>query len=135
MKFVVALLLAQVSSIRLRQSQNLAMSYAPVSAEYMQLSADPAPAAAKAAPAQPTAKQAAAAKAAQPVVEEPPKGAESDAKEKTAKHAAIVKENAADLRSNAAIWAGHGAPPPLTAGDIATMAAPRPGFDPSLNPN
>jgi len=39
------------------------------------------------------------------------------------------------MRSNAAIWAGHGAPPPLTAGDIATMAAPRPGFDPSLNPN
>jgi len=47
------------------------MSYAP--AEYMQLSADPAPAAA---PAQPTAKQAAAAKAAQPIVEEPVKGAQ-----------------------------------------------------------
>jgi len=38
------------------------------------------------------------------------------------------------MKSNAAIWAGHGAPPPLTAGDIAAMAAPRPGFDPSLNP-
>jgi hypothetical protein len=38
------------------------------------------------------------------------------------------------MRSNAAIWGGHGAPPPLSHGDIATMAAPRPGFDPSLNP-
>jgi len=38
------------------------------------------------------------------------------------------------MKSNAAIWAGHGAPPPLSAGDTATMAAPRPGFDPSLNP-
>ena len=47
----------------------------------------------------------------------------------------MKEEHAKDLKSNAAIWAGHGAPPPLTAGDIATMAAPRPGFDPSLNPN
>ena len=38
------------------------------------------------------------------------------------------------MGSNAATWAGHGTPPPLTAGDTATMAAPRPGFDPSLNP-
>jgi len=38
------------------------------------------------------------------------------------------------MKSNAATWAGHGTPPPLTAGDTATMAAPRPGFDPSLNP-
>ena len=38
------------------------------------------------------------------------------------------------MKSNAAIWAGHGAPPPLTHGDIATMAAPRAGFDPSLQP-
>jgi len=38
------------------------------------------------------------------------------------------------MKSNAAIWAGSGAPPPLSKGDIATMAAPRPGFDPSLNP-
>ena len=45
------------------------------------------------------------------------------------------KKHAADMGSNAAIWAGHGAPPPLTAGDIQTMAAPRPGFDPTLNPN
>ena len=39
------------------------------------------------------------------------------------------------MKSNAAIWAGAGAPPPLSPGDIATMAAPRPGFDPSLNPH
>ena len=38
------------------------------------------------------------------------------------------------MGSNAATWAGHGAPPPLTAGDAETMASPRPGFDPSLNP-
>ena len=38
------------------------------------------------------------------------------------------------MESKAATWAGHGAPPPLTAGDTAVMAAPRPGFDPSLNP-
>ena len=38
------------------------------------------------------------------------------------------------MKSNAAIWAGSGAPPPLTKGDTATMAAPRPGMDPSLNP-
>ena len=46
----------------------------------------------------------------------------------------MKEEHAKDLKSNAAIWAGHGAPPPLTAGDTAVMAAPRPGFDPSLNP-
>lgn len=38
------------------------------------------------------------------------------------------------MRSTAATWAGHGTPPAITAGDTATMAAPRPGFDPSLNP-
>jgi len=38
------------------------------------------------------------------------------------------------MGSTAATWAGSGAPPPITAGDTATMAAPRPGFDPSLNP-
>lgn len=38
------------------------------------------------------------------------------------------------MGSKAATWAGHGTPPPLTAGDTAVMAAPRPGFDPSLNP-
>lgn len=38
------------------------------------------------------------------------------------------------MKSNAAIWAGPGAPPPLTHGDIATIAAPRAGFDPSLQP-
>jgi len=37
------------------------------------------------------------------------------------------------MKSNAATWAGDGVPPPLTAGDVATMAAPRPGFDPSLH--
>jgi hypothetical protein len=39
------------------------------------------------------------------------------------------------MKSTAATWAGHGAPPPITAGDTAVMAAPRPGFDPSLNPD
>jgi len=38
------------------------------------------------------------------------------------------------MMSSAATWAGDGTPPPLTAGDTATMAAPRPGFDPSLYP-
>ena len=38
------------------------------------------------------------------------------------------------MKSSAATWAGHGTPPPLTAGDTATMAAPRPGFDATLNP-
>jgi hypothetical protein len=38
------------------------------------------------------------------------------------------------MGSTAAIWAGHGTPPAITAGDTAVMAAPRPGFDPSLNP-
>jgi len=38
------------------------------------------------------------------------------------------------MGSIAATWAGSGAPPQVTAGDTATMAAPRPGFDPSLNP-
>ena len=38
------------------------------------------------------------------------------------------------MKSTAAIWAGHGTPPPLSVGDVAVMAAPRPGFDPSLNP-
>ena len=109
------------------------MSYA--AAEYMQLSADPAPVAA---PAQPTAKQAAAAKAAQPVAEatQPAnKDASHAADELEAKAAHIAKRNEVDMRSVAATWAGHGTPPPLTAGDIATMTAPRPGFDPSLNPN
>lgn len=38
------------------------------------------------------------------------------------------------MKSNAAIWAGSGAPPPLTAGDTAAMAAPRGHMDASLNP-
>ena len=38
------------------------------------------------------------------------------------------------MASSAATWAGSGAPPQITDGDTATMAAPRPGFDPSLNP-
>ena len=38
------------------------------------------------------------------------------------------------MHSTAATWAGPGAPPPITAGDTATMAAPKGGFDPSLNP-
>jgi hypothetical protein len=43
-------------------------------------------------------------------------------------------KHAGDMGSTAATWAGSGAPPQITAGDTATMAAPRPGFDPSLNP-
>jgi len=38
------------------------------------------------------------------------------------------------MLSGAATWAGPGTPPDLSHGDVATMAAPRPGFDPSLNP-
>jgi len=38
------------------------------------------------------------------------------------------------MGSIAATWAGSGAPPPLSSGDAETMASPRPGFDPSLNP-
>lgn len=37
------------------------------------------------------------------------------------------------MTSKAATYAGPN-PPPLTPGDVETMAAPRPGFDPSLNP-
>lgn len=59
---------------------------------------------------------------------------EADARDKEEKLKAVKKTNAEEMKSNAAIWAGHGAPPPLTAGDTETMAAPRPGFDPSLNP-
>ena len=46
----------------------------------------------------------------------------------------MEKKHAGDMGSTAAIWAGSGAPPQITAGDTAVMAAPRPGFDPSLNP-
>ena len=38
------------------------------------------------------------------------------------------------MKSNAAIWAGSGAPPQITAGDTAAMAAPVAGFDSSLQP-
>ena len=38
------------------------------------------------------------------------------------------------MKSNAAIWAGSGAPPQITAGDTAAMAAPVAGFDASLQP-
>jgi len=38
------------------------------------------------------------------------------------------------MKSIAATWAGHGAPPPLSAGDVAAMAAPVAGFDASLSP-
>ena len=38
------------------------------------------------------------------------------------------------MGSIAATWAGSGAPPQITSGDTAAMAAPRAGFDPSLNP-
>ena len=44
----------------------------------------------------------------------------------------MVVDHTADMKSTAAIYGGPGAPPPLTAGDIGTMAAPRAGFDPSL---
>ena len=91
---------------------------------------------AKAEPASTSPKAEAAKKAAEPIVEEnkAPKSAESDAKEKEAKAKAITAENKKDMKSVAATWAGSGAPPPLSKGDVATMAAPRPGFDPSLNP-
>ena len=46
----------------------------------------------------------------------------------------MQKAHAADMKSTAAIWAGSGAPPPVTPGDIATMAAPKAGFDASLQP-
>lgn len=36
------------------------------------------------------------------------------------------------MKSTAATWAGSGAPPQITAGDTAAMAAPKGGFDPSL---
>lgn len=91
----------------------------------------------EAAPAEPSPKQEAAAKAAQPLVTKPhvsEKDAKTDADEKAAKAVDIAEKNEKDMRSNAAIWAGHGAPPQITAGDTATMSAPRPGFDPSLNP-
>lgn len=39
------------------------------------------------------------------------------------------------MKSDAAIWAGEGAPPQLTAGDTAAMAAPRGNIDPSLSPD
>lgn len=38
------------------------------------------------------------------------------------------------MQSTAATWAGHGTPPPISPGDTETMAAKRPGFDPTLNP-
>ena len=44
----------------------------------------------------------------------------------------MQKAHAADMASTAAIWAGSGAPPAVTAGDVATMAAPKGGFDASL---
>jgi len=46
----------------------------------------------------------------------------------------ISVEGAKDMESNAAIWAGHGTPLAVTPGDVETMAAPKAGFDPSLNP-
>jgi len=46
----------------------------------------------------------------------------------------MTKANEADMTSSAATWAGSGAPPPLTAGDTAAMAAPKAGFDASLQP-
>ena len=46
----------------------------------------------------------------------------------------MTKANEADMTSSAATWAGSGAPPPLTAGDTAAMAAPVAGFDASLQP-
>ena len=36
------------------------------------------------------------------------------------------------MESKGATWAGHGTPPPVTPGDVETMAAPKAGFDPSL---
>merc|ERR1712176_1397553 len=47
--------------------------------------------------------------------------AAQDADEKAAKHAKIAADNEKDMGSNAAIWAGSGAAPPITAGDTAAM--------------
>jgi hypothetical protein len=38
------------------------------------------------------------------------------------------------MTSTAATWAGPGTPPSTTAGDNETMAAPKAGFDASLQP-
>lgn len=46
----------------------------------------------------------------------------------------MALKHAGDMGSEAATWAGPGAPPQLTAGDTMTMSAPRAGFDPTLNP-
>jgi len=46
----------------------------------------------------------------------------------------MVAKDKKDMKSTAAMWAGNGAPPPLSAGDIATIAAEKGDFDPSLNP-
>jgi len=89
------------------------------------------------APAEPSPKQAAAAEAKKPVVERKPDSeltANEAANKAEAKAEEIGRKNAGDMGSIAATWAGSGAPPQITAGDTAVMAAPRPGFDPSLNP-
>merc|ERR1712166_870644 len=60
------------------------------------------------------------------------KDASNDASSKKANLEKLQKDNAVEMKSNAAIWAGSGAPPPLTAGDVETMSARKAGFDATL---
>jgi hypothetical protein len=86
---------------------------------------------------EPSPKEAANAKQAIPISKQP-HTSEDDAE--TAAHKLevaakkVAADNAKDMESKGATWAGHGTPPPLSRGDVEVMAAPRPGFDPSLNP-
>jgi len=59
---------------------------------------------------------------------------ETNAREKAKIAKKIAIEGDKDMASNAAIWAGHGTPLPLTPGDVETMAARKGGFDSSLIP-
>merc|ERR1711934_789582 len=59
----------------------------------------------------------------------------TDAEAKAKKVADMSVKHEIEMHSNAATWAGSGAPPPLTAGDTEAMASRKQGFDPSLLPN
>jgi hypothetical protein len=88
-------------------------------------------------PPEPSAKEEAAKEAEKPLVKKTPPGeveAHEDANKKEKAALDLEKKHAGEAGSKAATWAGPGAPPALTAGDNSTIAAPRPGFDPSLNP-
>lgn len=62
------------------------------------------------------------------------KNAEEAAKDAEEKVKKVKADNAKDMESKAAYWAGPGTPPNTTAGDNETMAARKGGFDPSLQP-